>query len=382
MITYVNTVLVSNIAPALLSAMPSAQASNTASANAGKFIIVNVDDNSIIDSEEEAASASRIKIGMVTKTNAIQIDPATKARKFVPVIKWSNIISADSVKALNESHYESSKYANESVSINFRSLSQNVLNSFDDGGKRIIVRLTFKDLPTRYRKWTESYEYVTKSGDTVNDIVKNIVTIINKDYKRARVNAYLGTASAGSNSGDPDTIAKTAAGSESGANAIILEAMDYDDDNSVDSLNWANTIRFNANVYWSDPDAEGWESTNKYFPIGVEITKTPGKVYVGAGKLVRDREAQAMGYLGILNRGEGTWPVIKPAMETNITTNYDVITLEFERMYRSADDLFRKTKETVEIYAPNATAGTSAFADVLDVLNAFVAGSVADTTEG
>ena len=62
-----------------------------------------------------------------------------------------------------------------------------------------------------------------------------------------------------------------------------------------------------------------------------------------------------MGYQGILNRGEGTWPIIKPDMVTDINAHYDGLTLEFENMYRSADDLFRKTKQTLEIYDVTGT---------------------------
>ena len=76
-------------------------------------------------------------------------------------------------------------------------------------------------------------------------------------------------------------------------------------------------------------------------------------MYTASAKLVRDREAQAMGYEGILNRGEGTDPIIKPAMQTNLSKHYDAVTLEFENMYRAADDIFRKTKQTVEIYEEN-----------------------------
>ena len=134
--------------------------------------------------------------------------------------------------------------------------------------------------------------------------------------------------------------------------AVTLTAMPYDDDNSVDSLSWAAKVRFNANVYYTDPAADGWESLNKHSIKGIEIKKNVGKWHPGSGKLVRDREAQAMGYLGVLNRGEGVWPVIKPAMETNIESNYDVVTLEFENEYRAADDIFRKTKQAIEIYVP------------------------------
>jgi hypothetical protein len=76
-----------------------------------------------------------------------------------------------------------------------------------------------------------------------------------------------------------------------------------------------------------------------------------------------------MGYEGILNRGEGTWPIIKPAMETSLSGHYNVVTLEFENMYRTADDLFRKTKQTVEIYT---TGATSVITNELDKLTGIV----------
>ena len=37
-------------------------------------------------------------------------------------------------------------------------------------------------------------------------------------------------------------------------------------------------------------------------------------------------------------------------METQLDQKYDGITLEFENEYNTADDLKRKTKQTVEIY--------------------------------
>ena len=40
-------------------------------------------------------------------------------------------------------------------------------------------------------------------------------------------------------------------------------------------------------------------------------------------------------------------------MVTNLDNKYDGITIEFENQYRTADDLWRRTKQTVEIYASN-----------------------------
>ena len=141
-----------------------------------------------------------------------------------------------------------------------------------------------------------------------------------------------------------------------------MTALPYDDDNAVETLNWAEKVRFNANIYFTDPAADGWESLNKHFPAGVTITKTPGYRYAADAKLVRDRESQALGYEGILNRGNGTWPIIKPALETDLDAEYNAITLEFENMYRAADDIFRKTKQCVEIYM---TADTTTLAGKL-----------------
>ena len=361
MITYVNTVLVSNLASnnLLTEAPQAALALNTASADAGKFVVMTLDEapakitttsgGTTTTSDDSsfpyitttnADKYQTIRIGIVTKKNAVKVNYATGAVTYEPIIKWSNKIAAGEIKSYVERTYEAD--TEDAVVINFNGMDAAVLSKLAEGGKRIIVRLTFKDLPTRYRKWTESYEYVTVAGDTKATIATGIANLINKQYKRARVTAVASGTS------------------------VTLTAMPYDDDNAVDSLNWANKGRFNVNIYYTDPAGEGWESTNKNFPKGVTITKTPGKQYAASAKLVRDREAQAMGYLGILNRGEGTWPVVKPDMETDLTKHYNAITLEFERTYRAADDIFRKTKECVEIYTP------AALGDLSTILKTFV----------
>ncbi len=379
MVNYVNTVLVSNKtysnAGDTLFVPGAGNGYKPSTSDAGKFIIMNCDPNLNSNGQKlydvtasNAGSIQTIKVGYITNKSMVLRKPdGTTANE--PIIKWSNEIKAADIKSYTYTAYAAD--TEDVANINFRSLDASVLGKLDDGGKRIIVRLTYKDMPHRYRKWTESYEYVTEAGDTVNSIVKGIVNMINKEWKRARVVASLGTASAGSNPGDPDTISATSAGYESGANTVILTAMPYDDDNSVDSLNWANKVRFNVNIYFTDPAAEGWESLNKHFPTGVEITKVPGQTHVASAKLVRDREAWGMGYQGILNRGEGTWPIIKPDMVTELDKHYNAITLEFENMYRAADDIQRKTKQNLEIYAVAA-------AEIKAVLDAFVAGTQQD----
>ena len=338
MITYVNTVLVGTGAELAATAPVAQTEKNTPNTDAGKFIVMSMDNVTDPYSTTNTAKAKKFRIGFITGKNTA-VRTKNGDVKYTPVIKWTNPIKRDDITSIvKQAHFDSTP---EKVTIDFKNVetvAPEIMTEFAKGERRIIVRLTFKDMPTRYRKWTESYEYVTKPGDTAEKIAEAIKKQINVQYKRARVYA---TANAG---------------------IVTLEAMEYDDDNVNDSLNWANKVRFSVNAYYTDPTAPAFASKNKYSITGLKIEKTPGKWCTTDAKLVRDREAQAMGYQGILNRGEGTWPVIKPDMVTDITKNYDGLTIMFENHYHAADDQIRRTKECVEIYD---IAGSSKIGDIL-----------------
>ena len=319
MISYVNTVFVSKTNnPSIIEASALKGASDTILAeNAGKFVF------------DEKNGLFRI--GFV-KDGVLRVH-GTKTETYANIVKWSNWIDKNCIKSatfmLADAYAKNTNLAKEdTITIDFTGCDDNDPNEFAQGNRRIVVRLTFKDMPTRFRKWTESYEYITKPGDKAEQIAKAFATIITDQYKRARVDA------------------KAAAG------VLTLTAMPYDDDNSVDTINVANKVRFNANVYYTNPQAAGFASDNKYFPTGLTINKKEGYNDPMSAKNVRDREAQAMGYEGILNRGCCTWPIIKPAMATDLSKKYDGITIEFETKYRAADDIQRHTKQTIEIYVP------------------------------
>lgn len=323
MITYVNTVLVGTGA-GVCAAKPTAPTDkNTPSTDAGKFIMMNMDGVAESNLYTVDTNTKKFRIGFITSKNVAHRTKDGDVT-YVPVIKWSNTIKRnDIISTVKQTHFNNSE---DTVTIDFSKVDSAIISEFAKGERRIVIRITFKDMPTRYRKWTESYEYVTKPGDTADTIAEAIKKQINVQYKRARVYA---TAAAG---------------------VVTLKAMEYDDDNVNDSLNWANKVRFSVNAYYTDPTAPAFASKNKYSITGLAIKKIPGKWCTTDAKLVRDREAQAMGYQGILNRGEGTWPVIKPDMVTDITKNYDGITIMFENHYHAADDQIRRTKECVEIY--------------------------------
>lgn len=333
MITYVNTVFVSNTTnPEVVKASALKGAKDTIAENVGKFVFEKND--------------GLFRIGLV-KDGVLRVHGA-KTETYANIVKWSNWIDKNYIKSatfmLADAYKKNTELAEEdTVTINFTKCftkDDTAIdpNEFSQGNRRIVVRLTFKDMPTRFRKWTESYEYVTKPGDKAKEIADAFAAMINDQYKRARVDA------------------KAADG------VLTLTAMPYDDDNSVDTINVANKVRFNANVYYTNPQAAGFASKNKYFPTGLTINKKEGYNDPMSAKNVRDREAQAMGYEGILNRGCCTWPIIKPAMTTDLSKKYDGITIEFETKYRAADDIQRHTKQTVEIYV--AAAETPAEDDI------------------
>lgn len=349
MITYVNTVFVNNTnAGAIVASKPT-------TADKDKFVLFDVDKGTYVSTLKDE---KRIKIGLVSDQVINKVNVLTGAIEKVPVIKWSNVINKDYIKSFASGAPSDVTKGEDTVKISFEKLDADTLQLFNEGGKRLIVRLTFKDLPTRFRKWTESYEYTPEKGCTAASIAKGLADTINKQYKRARVSASV------EDGAGEDEQAKKGV-------VLVLTALPYDDDNSVDTINVANKVRFNVNVYYTNPEAAGFASKNKYFPTGVTITKTPGKIYPAEAKLVRDREAQAMGYEGILNRGCCTWPIIKPAMKTDLNAEYSYATLEFENMYHAADDIQRNTKQSVEIYSVNPNTATG----IIKVLSSWVNGA-------
>lgn len=322
MITYVNKVFVCNAeTTAVIEGTKTLKNAldSELKKNENKFVI-----------EDNEQNSNEFRIGMVT--DVIKVHGAKDANsKYTNVVKWSNWINKEFIKSVHYTKAADHATKEDTVTIDFTKCftkDDTAIdpNEFSQGNRRIVVRLTFKDMPTRFRKWTESYEYVTKPGDKAKEISEAFEAMINDQYKRARVDA------------------KAADG------ILTLTAMPYDDDNSVDTINVANKVRFNANVYYTNPQAAGFASKNKYFPTGLSITKDEGIDNPVSGKHVRDHEAQAMGYEGILNRGCCTWPIVKPAMTADITKDYNCITIEFENKYRAADDIQRHTKQLVEIY--------------------------------
>lgn len=331
MITYVNSVLVSNKNGETLATAEELKGKakkEDLKPLVGKFVFMNCDpakqDGTAIEdvySMDEAAD--RFKIGVVTSDSFQKVDKLGNVT-FVPVVKWSNIINVADIKSVAKLDYKED--SEDEITIDFSGIANETMDLLAQGGCPVVLRLTFKDMPMRYRKWTESYSYVTKAGDTVENIIAGLIKDIIRAPKRQRVYAKID------------------------GQKLILTQMKYDDDESNRTENVYMKGRFDANMYWMNPAAPGWASNNKY-DLGVIFSKKEGVTYPATAKLVRDRERATFDYQGVLHRS--CWYDPQPAMVTNIDNKYDGITIEFENQYRTADDLWRRTKQTVEIYASN-----------------------------
>ena len=331
MITYVNSVLVSNKNGQTLATAEELKGKakkEDLKPLVGKFVFMNCDpakqDGTAIEnvySMNEAAD--RFKIGVVTSDSFQKVDKLGNVT-FVPVVKWSNIINVADIKSVAKLDYKED--SEDKITIDFSGIADETMDLLAQGGCPVVLRLTFKDMPMRYRKWTESYSYVTKVGDTVENIIAGLIKDIIRAPKRQRVYAKID------------------------GQKLILTQMKYDDDESNRTENVYMKGRFDANMYWMNPAAPGWASNNKY-DLGVVFSKKEGVTYPATAKLVRDRERATFDYQGVLHRS--CWYDPQPAMVTNLDNKYDGITIEFENQYRTADDLWRRTKQTVEIYASN-----------------------------
>ncbi len=328
MITYVNSVLVSNKnGDSLVTSqqMEGVDSKDAVKALVGKYAVMNCDPaaqdgSALSDIYTIDGTVDVFKIGVVTDGFITKTTP--NGVKYVPVVKWSNEIKAADIKSITKLTYQDD--TEDKVIIDFSTIDDATQTLIAGGNISIVVRLSWKDLPTRYRQWTDSYDYITAAGDNAAAIASGFAETINRQAKRARVQASVSGSS------------------------LVLEALPYDDDIADDTENPTAKVRFNANLYFMDPTAPAWASSNKY-PLEATISKEVGVTYPASAKLVREHEKNAWGYMGVMHRCK--WYDPKPALVADIDNKYGGITLEFENMYRAADDIFRKTKQTVEIYA-------------------------------
>lgn len=329
MLQYVNSVLVGKV--------QNATARTLANAVAGDIIMFDAN-GAIIDTEQKAADATEMKLGLVTGQTRDYVNPQDGAVKQVKVIKYTNLIPKNSIRTYNEFVYKAA--SEDKIVIAFNSFVPVI-------GNRYVLRIIYKDLYEHPGQFTHTYEVIANTA-TLKDLVEAFANQINKDNRRRVV------------------------ATEDDSN-LTLTALPKDDNEGKESINIYTQVSMEAVIYYTNPSATGFASKNKYPLEGVTVTKTPGTPGKGNAKIIRDREQAALSYRGITNRT--WWPVIKPELNVNLSTQYDGAIIEFEPEHRTAEDGFRKTKQSVEVYADHNTTALAA-SMIGKQIKAFVTGAV------
>ena len=202
-------------------------------------------------------------------------------------------------------------------------------------GTEYVLRIVYTDTREKPGQVTATYRVVATDA-TLATLLAAFVAQINKHVQRRVV-------------------------ATGGSTDIVLtgRVMPYDVTDSVDSIDEYYQVNFKVFL-----TSANWGTATT--PIVYTTKPFPGN---GTWKLVRDKEKFAQGYKGITNR---TWfPVIKPAMRTVASTNYDCIVIESDLPVRTADNQYIKSQPiTTELYVVNGAAQTST---ILSILNPWMA---------
>lgn len=202
-------------------------------------------------------------------------------------------------------------------------------------GREYILRIVYKDLAEHPGQFTQTIRRVCTSATQATHVASLVADINN--FPGIRVTA-----------------------ADSGGAVFTLTGKAIPEcTTSVNDIEEYRQVSFEVFVNYIN-------SSDQTVTLGATITKTnapyPG---VGTWELVRDMEKVAQGYKGITNKTH--FPVIKPDMQTVVSTNYNLITIEHDNSYLSSDNqVVKKTPiTTVLALVDGAAQGT----DILAALN-------------
>lgn len=404
MLQYVNSVLVGKAQAATIGSL----------SNAGDIVMVD-DKGALISTEAAAAAAKKIRLGLVSDKTLDYVNPSTGDNVNINLVQYSNYITPDSIVSYKPFVYASpiedvitidmhnativagNRYV---LRLIYRDLYEHpgqfthtyeyiakvndnaldVENAFKtiinkDTRKRCVATVGAKatatiggmvfsaaNIGTDGNNITIELEAATTASNIT--VTNNAVVITPKtgELSLANIQALIAnnnaakaliTAVSGTLSGSAVAATNLAGGNLN----LVLTALAKDDNEGKESINIYTRVNVVANLWYTNPNASGFASKNKYPVAGITISKTSGFNGVGYWKEIRDKEQVALSYRGILNR---TWfPVIKPELNVVVDGRYDGCVIEFEPEHANAEDSFRKTKQSVEVYAINDVAFAS-----------------------
>lgn len=277
-------------------------------------------DGKIITSAAEVSKAKKVRFGLVESKMSVSKPDGTVVED--NNIRYSQFIDRNRVTSPNVEVKPFAASAEETYTIDLSAVTAT------EEDKRFAVKFIYRDLSEYKFQVTKTYDFYAVKGSTGAQIAEGLGKAINKDKERRIVASVAGS-------------------------VITVTALPKTDNEGLEAIN--NYSQVSMEVYAFESNSKGL--VNSQTPIvGAVMTKTvvatPGK---GNAKIVRDREKEALGYLGITNRTQ--FPVIKPSLNTDLSKEYETLVIEWDNLYRSPDNQYVKsTPLAVEIYASGASA--------------------------
>lgn len=277
----------------------------------GDIVLFNQD--GVIVNGTTAADAEALRIGTVIGT-VEYTDPNGDIQTY-PNIQYSPFFSKASKISINHGAYEAPEQEVVTIDLSSATIVE---------GNRYVLRIVYKDLSEYKFQFTHTYEVYAESDDAA-ELCEAFADKI-KAHKGHRVVA------------------------EASSTTLTLTAMEKTDNEGVYSINTYSIVDMEVVLYTTIPGA--LLSNQPEGVYGAEITKTAGNPGKGYWKQVRDAEYVNSPYKGHVFID--AYPVIAQEPRVVKDAEYDYLTIEIERPYRSNDNQYIKTTPiTVEVYCPS-----------------------------
>lgn len=303
MLQKVNTVLIAKTVPASFTEVD---------ALADGAIALFDENRNILTSAAKAAAAKSIYVGVCEGKEDVYDQKGAKSAK--SVIRFSMPIQKGSNPTLVVTSFVAK--VEDKIVITATNVAPEV-------GHRYVLRLVYNDIYEAPGQFTHTYEVIAKTT-APKDLVDAFVKKINK-HKEARVTASASAA------------------------ALTLTAKEIPYNEGITLDHGYTQVSVEAFMWTTIPSGL---LSNVMYPISnLTITKTQGTPGKGNAYIVRDREDAAMGYRGITHRANGIYPYIAPEFRSDLSAEYDTITMEWDNKYLSDDNQYIKTTPlAVEMY--------------------------------
>lgn len=320
MLQHVNTVLI---------AKTIAEGTNANALKKGDVALFN--ELKQIVTAETAAKAKELYIGVCEGKETVY--NAEGEGTEVSVIRYSMPIQKGSNPHMVISEFEAK--AEDSIVITATNVAPEI-------GHRYVLRLVYNDIHEAPGQFTHTYEVIAKTTAAA-DLMAAFAKKINK-HKEARVVATV----------------------EGAVLTIEAKEIPYNEGITLDAL--YSQVSVDAFMWTTIPSGL---LSNVMYPIAnLTIAKTQGTPGKGNAYIVRDRENAALGYRGITHRANGVYPYIAPEFKSDLSAQYDTVTIEWDNKYLSDDNQYIKTTPlATELYV---VAGSVAGSVIETGLKAFI----------